>query len=458
MCTQNVEITKLVEDLSQLVKDRSLTSDELGLMYAFKHGSSVNEALRRAGLDEKLEGFVSGQKVFSKVGGRIGLAGEVSSRDVDVAVEVRKILEASGGQMGVASLCSRFIQMHEESLSSMTGKRPAEYFEESEEFRLIGRGVVGLVAKPKREGAVEETDATEKPASKVAVLAGCTDRDEEAYLALHEKIAGRSFGSGVARCLQSIVQAVSEGCCLNVRSVIRGGSIGRGTAITGCESAELVFLVEGLPRQGQEKWVRPLLKSVKAVLSMSEALKNVEFELRSESLHMVVQDCVSIDLKFSPVFENHSETLAEIEKQGPCSQKLFAGALEREMTQFVSKQRGQVKTTMRLLKWWREEQEWSVMCRPSDDVLELVAIYVWQRTDPVEQWKAVANCMTLMCRFNEVRIVWSNYYRKDAIWKPLLSQRPLLMSPVNPYKNVAAPTEFDCSEMMAKAASTHFFW
>jgi hypothetical protein len=445
---------KLVEDLAELLKDRSLTCDELGLMYAFKHGSSVNDALHKAGVEEKLVGFLSTQKAFVKEGSKIRLA-VGAGRVLDVAVEVTKILEAHDGQMDIASLCSSFIQLHEESLSSVTGKRPAEYFAEAPQFQLIGRGVVGLV--PQAAVSVDGQEQT-LPEAKLPLLSLHEDKDEEAYLALHDKIAGRSFGSGVARCLNSIVQTVSQGCCLDVHSVIRAGSIGRGTAITGCEIAEVVFMVNGLPRQGQEKWLRPLLKSVRAVLSMTSTFQNVEMEVRSDSVHMVVHDCVSVDLKFSPVFESHSDTLAEVEQQGPCSRGLFEAALQREMTQFVSKQRGPVKTTMRLLKWWREEQEWSAMCKPSDELLELVSIYVWQRTSPSEQWQAVANCMMLMARFDKVKIVWGNYYHKDAIWKPLLAQRPLLMSPVNPYKNMAASTEFDCSELMKKAVSTHFFW
>ena len=42
-----------------------------------------------------------------------------------------------------------------------------------------------------------------------------------------------------------------------------------------------------------------------------------------------------------------------------------------------------------------------------------------------DQCQAIANAMSLLARFSEVRIVWSNYYKKEEVWAPLLGQRPL---------------------------------
>merc|ERR1719388_52772 len=115
--------------------------------------------------------------------------------------------------------------------------------------------------------------------------------------------------------------------------------------------------------------------------------------------------------------------------------------------------------TMRLLKWWRDQQQWSSeYTTPSDDVLELVAVYSALQTKPKDQRTAIANVMSLMARFNEVRIVWSNYYKKEDIWAPLLSHRPLLIDPVNPFVNAADPQSFDPKELMELARSTRFFW
>jgi len=166
-----------------------------------------------------------------------------------------------------------------------------------------------------------------------------------------------------------------------------------------------------------------------------------------------------IFLRFSPDFETYSEVIKAMEAQRPDMRKHFKTALVKEQVQFVSKQPGQVKVTMRLLKWWRNQQSWSsALTTPSDEVLELIAVYSALQTKPRDQRMAIANAISLMARFEELRIVWSNYYDKEDIWSPLLQQRPLLMDPVNPYVNVANPQSFDASELMSLAKNTHFFW
>jgi len=87
-----------------------------------------------------------------------------------------------------------------------------------------------------------------------------------------------------------------------------------------------------------------------------------------------------------------------------------------------------------------------------------MTIYSAVQTKPSDQRIAIANVMSLLSRFNELRIVWSNFYSKEDVWSPLLCQRPLLMDPTNPFVNIAVPLMFDAREVMSLARSTHFFW
>merc|ERR1712118_429024 len=152
------------------------------------------------------------------------------------------------------------------------------------------------------------------------------------------------------------------------------------------------------------------------------------------SVQMMVKNTVKLDLRFSPVFESYAATVQTLGSLGPNVRKLFEPSFVKESTQFVAKQPGHVKVTIRL-KWWREQQAWSCdLTRPSDYLLELVAIYVAQQCGKLDQAQMIANCMSLMARFDQVRIVWSNFYNKSDIWAPLMMQRPVLMDPVNPFR------------------------
>merc|ERR1719301_316894 len=91
---------------------------------------------------------------------------------------------------------------------------------------------------------------------------------------------------------------------------------------------------------------------------------------------------------------------------GPYARKPFEPSFVKERTQFVAKQPGHVKVTMRLLKWWRDQQAWScALTRPSDFALELIAIYASQQCGKVTQAQMVANCMSLLSRFDQLRVV-----------------------------------------------------
>lgn len=178
-----------------------------------------------------------------------------------------------------------------------------------------------------------------------------------------------------------------------------------------------------------------------------------------DSVQLRARGLVTVDLRFSPVFESYAQAVQALGEQGPGARQFYAASLVEQRVQFIARQPGHVKVTIRLLKWWRDQQEWSSkLVRPSDEILELMAVYSSVQTKPSDQRQAVANVMSLLSRFDELRIVWSNFYTKSDVWAPLLRQRPLLMDPVNPFVNIAEPQAFDARELMAAARTTHFFW
>jgi len=280
------------------------------------------------------------------------------------------------------------------------------------------------------------------------------------YQELHTKISSRSFNSRVAQALSTIKELVETKLFLNVVEVVKGGSVGKGTAITDCEDAELVFFVKGLPTEGHKKWMPSLLRSVEAVLSANLSADEVsDIETTEASVRVNVRNQVTVDLKFSPAFDSYASTVQALGASGPDARKPFEASFVKERTQFVAKQPGNVKVTIRLLKWWRDQQAWScALTRPSDYVIELIAIYAYQQCGKLTQSQMIANCMSIFSRFDQLRVMWSNYYDQKDVWSPLMMQRPLLMDPVNPFSNIVDPQDFDPRELTQYAATTHFFW
>jgi len=284
--------------------------------------------------------------------------------------------------------------------------------------------------------------------------------DDEMYQDLHTRISSRSFNSRVAQTLNTIKEVVEDSLFLNVVEVAKGGSVGKGTAIMDCDDAELVFFVKGLPREGHQKRLPPLLRSVENVLTEKLPADLVsEIKCMESSVQLVVKNQSTVTLMFSPAFDSYVDSVQALGKQGPGARKPFEATFVKERTQFVAKQAGNVKVTIRLLKWWRDQQTWScALTRPSDYLIELLTIYAYQQCGRQSQSQLIANCMSIFARFDQLRVVWSNYYDQKDVWAPLMMQRPLLMDPVNPFVNVVDPQDFDPRELTKFAASTHFFW
>lgn len=380
--------------------------------------------------------------------------------------------------MDTKDLCSRFVQKFNVSLSSIVGMKPAEFLaKEPNLFTVTSRGLVFLKSAPrtqkprKSKPAPEGSDKSGDDAVDVEAppgLAGIAmptedfgSAENQQYMELHNKICGRSFSSKVTQAVNDIVETVSEALFLNVDHVVKGGSVGKGTAISGLPDAEVVFFLRGLPQMGHDKWLPPLLRSVAGVLKENlGSERGVEgIHATEDSVNLFVKGLVTVDLRFSPLFDTYAKAIQVLGEQGPEARRFYAPSLVEQRTQFITRQPSAVKVTIRLMKWWRDQQEWSSkLVRPTDEILELMAIYSSVQTRPTDQRKAIANVMSLLSRFDELRIVWSNYYSKGDVWAPLLRQRPLLMDPVNPFVNIAEPQAFDARELMAAASSTHFFW
>jgi len=468
----------VVKQLKELLQSRDLTCDELGLLYCYKHGVSTNQALKTIGIDMKLADFVNSRKEMQLEGGKISIVrDDTSLKPMSVGEQLEGILREQGPTMEVTALCSKFIQKFHVSVANIVQMRPMEFImQEKDRFALIGSGMVTLKEFEVREKAKVEGSTIrakspavvreavrprqQSPAPRARPQTQKIEQNDELYQELHTKISSRSFNSRVAQALSTIKEVVEEKTFLNIADVVKGGSVGKGTAIQDCEDAELVFFVKGLPVEGHNKWLAPLLRSVQSVLVENlPADMATDVECTEDSVRMSVKNTITVQLRFSPVFETYAETVQALGRLGPHARKPFEPSFVKERTQFVAKQPGHVKVTIRLMKWWRDQQTWScALTRPSDYVLELVAIYAAQQCGKVSQAQMIANCMSLLSRFDHLRVVWSNFYDANDVWAPLMKQKPLLMDPVNPFTNVADPQDFDARELMSCASTTHFFW
>jgi hypothetical protein len=472
----------LAQQLSGLLQARDLSADELGLLYCYKYGASVKQALKLLGFEGKLDDFVAKQKILTMNNGCVAAVREDTSlKPFSAAEEVAQILRSHPTDvMDIKELSAKFSQKFGVRLSSIVGCKVVEFLSKSPLFLVHNHQRVSLKGVQKKSNVVTTCSATEACIDAPPGLGGdappglggneeiVSDSDSvesvdaQQYLDLNDKICSRTFNSKVTQTINDFVSILSENCFLDIDHVVIGGSVGKGIAITEAANADITLFVRGLPLTRHSSWLPQLLRGVAGSLPESlpeHELTNTHITEESIQFSIVGSSSVDVSIFISPAFESYAKTLQVITEQGPESRKLYSPSLSRERTQFISRQPSSVRTTIRLMKWWRNQQEWSsqLTC-PSDDILELVTVYSAIQTKPTDQKTAVANVMSCLSRFNQLRVVWSNYYSKDDVWGPLLRQRPLLMDPTNPLLNMADPKTFDPQELIAMAQSTHFFW
>ncbi|CAE7746313.1 benK [Symbiodinium sp. CCMP2592] len=169
------------------------------------------------------------------------------------------------------------------------------------------------------------------------------------YLQLDAQISTCKLVKDAAAALEQVCQS-ARGSPLSVGRTMFLGSVGRGTAIEGSVDAQALLLIKGKPATDRQKWLPPLLPLLAAALSQDLGEK-ARVSVTDESVHVHIAG-VSVEVVVDAV-------------GGP-----LALAADRSARLF-DKLPTAVKVTMRLMKWWRNQQPWSSdEERPSDLLLE----------------------------------------------------------------------------------------
>jgi hypothetical protein len=376
----------LVRQLTELLQARDLSPDELGLLYCYKHAVSINQALKLIGHDGKFVDFLKQQKVLSIENTRVALKREETAlKPFSLVDEVVQLLKSEAGTLDIKDLKTKFVQKFNVSLAGIAGVKPMEFLAQHKDLFVVNGRLVSLKGVGEVEASTPSAPPPQVQEKPVVAPPGLEDFPSEPaqpidcqqYLDLHNKICGRSHNSKTAQALNDIVEKVSEVVFLNVEHVVKGGSVGKGTAISGASDAEVVFFLNGLPVTGHDKWLPPLLKAVAGVLSMTIGGEPGIDDLctTDDSIRVRVKNLITVDLRFSPIFQSYANTVQTLGQQGPEARKFYATSLVKERTQFIAKQPGHVKVTIRLMKWWRDQQTWTdKVHRPNDEIIELVSV------------------------------------------------------------------------------------
>jgi len=207
------------------------------------------------------------------------------------------------------------------------------------------------------------------------------------YLELHSQITSSEKLQEVNRALESTIKAASEGSFLSVSRAVRGGSLGRGTAIEGSSDAKALLLLSGMPPVGRAAWLPPLLTALATLLRQELADKAEDVCVKNDSVHVRFPGAISVELSLDAV-------------AGPLAQE------SERLARFFNRLPMPSKITMRLLKWWCKQQSWkdATSC-PSDLLLELLVAHAEATFTPAarDQVQAVERVLALAIDFEQMQ-------------------------------------------------------
>merc|ERR1719409_1854845 len=143
------------KQMTELLKTRDLTCDELGLLYCYKYGVSVNQALKTLGNDMKVVDFIKSQKSMILENGKVSLVrDDTTLKPFSMVQQLEQILREHGPTMEVTALCSKFVQKFHVSVANIAQQRPADFLaKEKDTFALLPGGMVTLKEFEVREKA-----------------------------------------------------------------------------------------------------------------------------------------------------------------------------------------------------------------------------------------------------------------------------------------------------------------
>lgn len=242
----------------------------------------------------------------------------------------------------------------------------------------------------------------------VALPAG----QNQAFVNLHAQLASDSAIEQTSLAMDHLCALIPDLLFFHVERVVRGGSAGTETAVASSVTAELLFVVRGLPTANLERTLPSLHCSTAAILQNElVGLVGVERVWQAgEAVRVLMDGAIAVDLLFAPAAWSFSEgeqraAFEQARRAGASesSRKIRAAAEAEQKFRFLRGLPEPLKMTIRMLKWWRGKWQWSGSGgQPSDELLEYVAVWSCVESQPQDLYTAVMNAIAKLARFSEL--------------------------------------------------------
>ncbi|XP_013391360.2 2'-5'-oligoadenylate synthase 1-like [Lingula anatina] len=268
----------------------------------------------------------------------------------------------------------------------------------------------------------------------------------------------RACGVAIDRLVRYLQTEVS----VDVDSVIKGGSLGKGTALKDKSDIDCVVFINYVGdlrssiRAMSGQWLQETIEKIRRCLRNWKSLP--EFEVVGETMHAVKlrykRGSFTCDVDLLPAIDilkkgTPQQVYDAMKSLSPHLREYCSAPLVQLQVEFVKRQQPVVKDLIRFVKHWRKERfrdcHVSKSRLPSSYLLELLCIKVWEMTGrpwTMDKRQGLKAVMSLLTERSHQRVEWSENYNPSKY--PLSSTFDLLVrDPANPLNDLCS--KFDAS-------------
>lgn len=251
--------------------------------------------------------------------------------------------------------------------------------------------------------------------------------------------------------IDKIVRMIHKYEEYSVDHVIKGGSLGKGTAIRHHSDVDLLVVLNKYQQiEDLVEDMSDVLNDFEQYLSANQEVNTrnfcstpftVQFEVYCEPYKRWISvDLLPIvDIFKAMPFSGQRERFAKIYstmKEKSHLRKYYAKCFARFQVEFVKEVPSRVKDLIRLMKYWKYSEDVRIL---SSYCIELLVIYVWENNDRPNNFTMktlMKDVVQLLADFKSVAISFDKYYDHYEYYDALTRQSPYVLDPANPFHNV----------------------
>ncbi|XP_028412286.1 2'-5'-oligoadenylate synthase 3-like [Dendronephthya gigantea] len=234
--------------------------------------------------------------------------------------------------------------------------------------------------------------------------------------------------------------------------IVKGGSLGKGTAVKGnCDIDLVMVLNEVEDAEELRKKLPTIINDVIGKLRRNRAelaiIRNSLTNARFLVKFSVQGEHGKIDVDLLPTFKvTDLRSLYRKMKIDTRNKEYYCVALAKQKVDFVEYRQPNVKSLIRLVKYWKKKmvREFSSGRRiPNSYLMELITIHLWEENTTGDgrfnTLKAFHGIMKTLDEYQSLNVIWMENYHVNDIPFQVQCTRPLVMDPANPMDNVCEP-------------------